>query len=142
MRLHIRILESATSLFSGFFSRFCKDVEKGNREAARFLMERCRENVSTPWPPPSAPGQFPHLRTGRGRDSIQVARIPAENSKDPANYEVFVAPPYLHMAYLEEGTAYAWDRVTPISRPWLQPTEEMYADTLLAMRLSTLPKGF
>jgi hypothetical protein len=134
MNVNITVKESATSLYPGFFRQFRKTAEKGNREAARFLMERCRENVSELWPPASKEGEYPRLRTGRGQDSIQVVRVD-RGPTQPADYDVFVAPPYLHMAYLELGEALAWDRKTTITRQWLFPTEEEHEAELFALRM-------
>jgi len=129
MRIFSEVIVKDTSLAPGFYGRFIKSRERGNRDAARYLQARCRENVSQPWPPAAGPFDFPRLRTGRGKASIQVARID-EGPGVPASYEVFVAPPNLHLAWLELGEARAWDRVTPIVRQWLQPTKDAEQDRL------------
>lgn len=119
-----------------FSRRAFKAIEEGNKTAAYRLWTELREVVSTPYPPASQYGEPPHLRTGEGRDAIQVARI-REGVGLPDSYEVYVEESGSHMLDLEFGTPNSgWDGRTPVYRPWFWPTVERLEPELDNIRLA------
>lgn len=70
---------------------------------AKMLLEKLRRNISTPYPPASNPGEFPHLRTGNVRMGLTF-------HADFGGMRVFVTNDYRKKGhpigkYLEEGTS-------------------------------------
>jgi len=67
-------------------------------------------NLSGAFPPPSAPGESPHLRSGRLRASVTW-----ELGEDAIGLYAAVGTDVPYGRYLEDGT----DTIAP--RPWLKP---------------------
>lgn len=110
-------------------------AQAGTLAAARRTAHLCRDAVSTPYPPPSQPGEPPHLRTGAGQAAISYR--PVLDSPTPAA-ELFLRESGIHLLYLEVGT----ERIAP--RPWLMPTllahqHDIYLTGLAAFRRSLTP---
>jgi HK97 gp10 family phage protein len=54
------------------FMRLVKgNINRRLEESAKFLADRMKRMVSVPFPPPSAPLEPPHMRTGRLREAIE-----------------------------------------------------------------------
>lgn len=78
----------------------------GIQAGGNFLADRTRDNIDTPSPPASAPGEFPHLQSGELHDSIRV-----EMNRRKKTVEVTAAAehaaivestrPYLRLTYLQ-----------------------------------------
>jgi len=65
--------------------------------AARHLVRRIKENISTKYPPVSKPGEFPHLRTNTLRSRVTSEYEEQTNTaRVGSNYKVF--------KFLELGT--------------------------------------
>lgn len=53
------------------FKKLLEDTLDGRMESlGKYLQKRVRSNISTPYPPHSQPGEFPHLITGALKRSI------------------------------------------------------------------------
>lgn len=50
-------------------------VRRGDDNVAEAILSDFREVVSVPYPPPSSPGEPPHLRTGRYRAGIKARNM-------------------------------------------------------------------
>ena len=82
-------------------------VGRGLLELAARFTETVQASISESSPPPSEPGEPPHLRTGALRRSVQIVKA------DPEEVVVEVSAPY--GAHLEFGTS----RMEP--RPFVAP---------------------
>ena len=128
----IEIDFSKTSLMNGFWNRFVAEVDERNREAAHLFWETCRNVVSEKkYPPASYPGEAPALRTGRGRDSIEIAMYDEQNEPFEG-YMVFVEEQGWYMAALNLGTI---PKVAP--RPWLKIAEDRTIDRIEEIQYGT-----
>jgi hypothetical protein len=58
------------SYFFEFYNDFRKESLQALDEIGQEMVDDWKESVSEPYPPASAPGHPPHLRTGNLRDSI------------------------------------------------------------------------
>jgi HK97 gp10 family phage protein len=81
---------------------------EGILRAAMYLKNRIRRNLSTPYPPASDPGEYPHRRTGELRRSVQLQQGKTGTVRVGANVP--------HGRFLELGTSI----MEP--RPWLSQT--------------------
>jgi hypothetical protein len=76
-------------------------VSLGLELAGTVLRDDVRALISTPYPPPSAPGEPPHLRTGNLRESYTHV---VERSYDPGP-TLYVGSNVRQARYLEYGTS-------------------------------------
>lgn len=88
-----------------------QEVVKRLDESAQLVQQTAQANIATPYPPPSLPGEFPHLRSADLQASVQYVvdngrLIAVIGSKLPKKYGL----------YLEIGTR----KMAP--RPWLRPS--------------------
>ena len=74
------------------------DMAKRLNKAGQHVRNVLVRKLSSPWPPASTPGEMPHARTGKLRQSINVRRATADN----LHCEVGTSLRY--GAYLEIGT--------------------------------------
>ena len=56
-------------------------LRENMRDAMGFLLGEVRNDVSTPFPPASAPGRPPHLRSGDYKRSLQAIVGPSRSGK-------------------------------------------------------------
>lgn len=78
-----------------------------------------RRNISAPWPPASAPGQFPHSRGGRdGVPALAETIISGPGGKEG---EAIVGSTATYAEALEKGTS------NMAARPFLVPTLFQFA---------------
>ena len=92
--------------------RIKQHIARGLLEFSARVVETIQESISTAYPPPSAPGEPPHLRTGALRRSAQIESVDEEGVTISVGGENTGAP---YAAALEFGTA----RMAP--RPFVQP---------------------
>lgn len=86
-------------------------------KAAHHVANETKINLSTAYPPASSPGEFPHLRTGALRASIQP-------EVDFAQQTAIVGSDLEYSRYLETGTT----KMDP--RPFLTTTLEQERTTI------------
>ena len=84
-----------------------RHIGRGLLELAARFTETVQASISESSPPPSEPGEPPHLRTGALRRSVQIVKA------EPDEVTVEVSAPY--GAHLEFGTS----RMEP--RPFVSP---------------------
>ena len=91
-------------------------IKRGLLHVAARITETIQESISTPYPPPSAPLEPPHLRTGALRRSVRIESVEPEAVLVAVGGEGTGVP---YAAALEYGTS----KMLP--RPFVQPVIEI-----------------
>lgn len=124
INVHVEVDEFGTE----FRRDLVANINGNLKAAAKFFMMKCKQAVSKPYPPASAPGDPPHLRTGAGRESIiMIEGYSVGLGERPTEYYVTCDESIAwYMIPLEFGQV---PRVEP--RPWMQPTFDRNLHTIL-----------
>lgn len=70
------------------FKKFLEDtLDTRMASLGKYLQKRVRANLSTPFPPHSVPGEFPHLITGRLKKSIYYKVMPTGKHVSKIGYK-------------------------------------------------------
>lgn len=85
-------------------------VNEDLAQAGILVLLDLRLHLSTPWPPPSSPGNDPHLRTG---NLMRSYRAKVLKNRNGAELTIYSSVDYA--VYLEYGTRYM------LPRPHLRP---------------------
>ena len=118
------VMRKFGELFDSFFRR---ETEEGLQRAVEYYHLRLRDSVSTPYPPASAPGSPPHLRSGNGRAAIQVEKV-RQVSLDEFRGAVYVDDEMegFYIALLDRGIP----ENNTLPRPFIEPTFLKYEKLL------------
>lgn len=105
---------NGSQVFGQVEDRIRNNVER----ALAHLVDALQENLNTPYPPASDPGEFPHKRTGNLQASVYY-----QFDRRRFTGDIIVDAPYA--VYLEEGTQKMQER------PFLQPTIDAEMGTII-----------
>lgn len=94
---------SAESWFQNFENELSKRID----EVGRYIVDRIKEDIDIPYPPPSAPYEPPHKRTGYLQRNVLSERDSSKNLRIRSEAE--------YSSYLEHGTK----KMAP--RPFMHP---------------------
>jgi hypothetical protein len=83
-----------------------REIEKRLGKCGEMLASQIRRNLSGPYPPASLPGEFPHLRTGKLRQSVHWERMGSKRVRvgSPLHYAAiheFTERPFVRRTFVE-----------------------------------------
>lgn len=91
-----------------FLRKFEDKIVAGLKAAGQTIVEEHRQRISTPYPPASQPGEYPHLRTGQGSDNLdffveeESLELAVGFRQDIGPYPPHVIPGGQHMEILRQ----------------------------------------
>jgi hypothetical protein len=95
---------SSESWFQNFNDELSKRIDK----VGRHIRDKIKESIDIPYPPPSAPGEPPHKRTGYLQRNVRFKR-------EPFTKDLEIVSEAEYSSYLEHGTK------KMAARPFMHP---------------------